>query len=162
MPKQSAGLLVYRHRQAGPVARRDRDLEVLLVHPGGPYWSRRDDGWWSVPKGEVDEGEDALAAAEREFAEELGVSAPRGPRTALGVVVQAAGKRVHAWAVAGDLDVSAVAGGTFELEWPPRSGNLRRFPEVDRAAWYTLEEARVKLLPGQVPLLDRLVDALAD
>lgn len=154
MPKQSAGLLIYRARPAGRGA---GHIEVLLVHPGGPYWARRDDGWWTIPKGEVDDGEDHLAAAEREFVEELGFPAPPGPRTPLGEVVQAGGKHVRAWAVAGDLDVTSIAGGTFDLEWPPRSGAVRAFPEVDRAAWYVLDEARVKLLPGQVPLLDRLV-----
>jgi predicted NUDIX family NTP pyrophosphohydrolase len=160
--KRSAGLLVYRRQSGGNADERPGGaLEVLLVHPGGPYWAGRDDGWWSIPKGEVADGEDELAAAEREFVEELGVAVPPGPRTPLGEVVQRAGKRVRAWAVAGDLDASAIDGGTFELEWPPRSGNLRRFPEVDRAAWYTLEEARVKLLPGQLPLLERLAGAVA-
>lgn len=137
-----------------------RGLEVLLVHPGGPHWSRRDDGWWTIPKGEVDAGEDGLAAAEREFAEELGIRPPGGPRISLGEVVQAGGKHVQAWAVAGDLDVSTIEGGTFELEWPPRSGKLRAFPEVDRATWYDLDTARTKLLSGQLPLLDRLVAEL--
>lgn len=134
---------------------------MLLVHPGGPYWAKRDDGWWSIPKGEISEQEDDLAAAEREFAEELGLPVPLGERTLLGEVVQAGRKRVTAWAVEGDIDVSSVEGGTFEVEWPPRSGNLRTFPEVDRAAWYTLEEARTKLLSGQLPLLDRLDEVLA-
>ncbi|MDA8310643.1 MAG: NUDIX domain-containing protein [Actinomycetota bacterium] len=163
MPTQSAGLLVYRlsprtgagGRSPGP------QLEVLLVHPGGPYWRRRDDGSWSIPKGEVEAGEDSLAAAEREFAEELGVTPPSGPRLALGEVVQAGGKRVRAWAVAGDLDVSAIRSDTFSIEWPPATGTLRSFPEVDRAAWYDLDAARRKLLPGQLPLLDRLVVAVA-
>lgn len=166
MPKRSAGILLYRRlrREEG---REDLDhepcssFEVLLVHPGGPYWARRDDGWWTIPKGEVDEGEDALGAAEREFVEELGAAPPPGPRLELGEVVQPGGKRVRAWAVAGDLDVSVVKSGTFELEWPPRSGTLRAFPEVDRAAWYGVDEARVKLLPGQLALLDRLLDAVA-
>ncbi len=155
MPKRSAGLLVYRRRDAGAV------LEVLLVHPGGPYWSRRDDGWWSIPKGEVAQGEDELEAAVREFAEELGTPAPAGPHVPLGDVVQAGGKRVSAWAVAGELDTSKIDGNMFELEWPPRSGTRQRFPEVDRAAWCTLEQARVKMLAGQLPLLDRLVETLA-
>ncbi len=158
-PKLSAGLLVYRRRAGRGPGRAAGALEVLLVHPGGPYWTKRDDGWWSIPKGEVAEGEDELAAAEREFAEELGVPAPLGPRSPLGEVVQKSGKRVRAWAVGGDVDVSVVDGGTFEIEWPPRSGNRRSFPEVDRAAWYTLDEARVKLLPGQLPLLERLAEA---
>ncbi len=164
MPTQSAGLLVYR-RRAHERPQADwplgGELEVLLVHPGGPYWARRDAGWWSIPKGEVVDGEDGLAAAEREFSEELGLPAPPGERMPLGEVVQPAGKRVRAWAVAGDLDATAVHPGTFELEWPPRSGRRRRFPEVDRVAWCTLDEARAKLLPGQLPLLDRLAALLA-
>ncbi len=161
MPKRSAGLLVYRRLGAGePDGHSGGRLEVLLVHPGGPLWARRDDGWWSIPKGEVVDGEDGLAAAEREFSEELGVPAPSGPRTPLGEVVQAGGKRVQAWAVEGDVDVSAVDGGSFTLEWPPRSGTVRTFPEVDRAGWWSLGDAQVKLLPGQRPLLDRLAQAL--
>ncbi len=168
MPKRSAGLLVYRPRGGeqklatapGGEPRADT-IEVLLVHPGGPYWSSRDNGWWSIPKGEVAQGEDELEAAEREFAEELGMPAPSEPRLPLGEVAQRGGKRVVAWAVAGDLDTSTIDSDTFELEWPPRSGMRQRFPEVDRAAWCTLEQARVKMLPGQLPLLDRLVETLA-
>jgi len=177
VPKRSAGLLLYRASRQDSQRDPQRDdrrpdvgpeqgtgapaaFEVLLVHPGGPYWTRRDDGWWSIPKGEVADGEDALAAAEREFLEELGSPAPRGQRLPLGEVVQAGGKRVLAWAVCGDLDVSTVRSGTFDLEWPPRSGRRRAFPEVDRAAWYGLDTAVVKLLPGQVPLLERLVAAV--
>lgn len=155
MPRQSAGLLVHRTPAGGDGS---PEVEVLLVHPGGPYWKRRDDGWWTIPKGEVELGEDPLAAAEREFEEELGLPAPPGPRAPLGEVVQSGGKRVRAWAVAGDLDVALVEAGTFELEWPPRSGVLRAFPEVDRVEWYPLGEARVKILPGQLPLLDRLLE----
>ncbi len=166
MPTRSAGLLLYRFQARPPSdpglgGRGGPVLEVLLVHPGGPYWSRRDDGWWSIPKGEVGEGEDDLDAAEREFAEELGVPAPPGPRTPLGEVVQAGGKRVRAWAVAAELDVSAIDGGTFTIEWPPRSGRMRAFPEIDAAAWYDLDTAERKLLGGQLPLLERLVDAVA-
>lgn len=164
VPRRSAGLLVYRRRRRRERGEApgdlSRELEVLLVHPGGPYWVRRDDGWWTIPKGEVDAGEDGLATAEREFAEELGMQAPKGPRIFLGEVVQAGGKHVQAWAVAGDVDVSAIEGGTFELEWPPRSGKLRAFPEVDLAAWYDLDAARTKILGGQLPLLDRLVAEL--
>ena len=165
MPSRSAGLVVYRrvgrrldrHPADGdPGGERGRRLEVLLVHPGGPYWARRDEGWWSIPKGEVGEGEDELSAAKRELTEELGLPAPAGKPIALGEVVQTGGKHVRAWAVAGDLDVSAVSVGTFELEWPLRSGRVQTFPEVDRAGWFDLEEARVKLLAGQLPLLDRL------
>ena len=170
MPSRSAGLVVYRrvgrrldrHPADGdPGGERGRRLEVLLVHPGGPYWARRDEGWWSIPKGEVGEGEDELSAANRELTEELGLPAPAGKPIALGEVVQTGGKHVRAWAVAGDLDVSAVSGGTFELEWPPRSGRVQTFPEVDRAGWFDLEEARGKLLAGQLPLLDRLELAVA-
>lgn len=149
MPKLSAGLVVYR-RAAGA-------LEVLLVHPGGPYWARRDDGAWSVPKGEYGPGEEPLAVAIREFREELGVDPPAEPSPEpLGEVRQAGGKVVTAWAVPGDLDVEAVVSNTFTMEWPPRSGVTREFPEVDRAAWFGLEEARRKLVPGQVAFIDRL------
>ena len=159
MPTRSAGLVLYRVEPgAGSGVRR---LQVLLVHPGGPYWVRRDEGWWSIPKGEVRDGEDELAAAERELAEELGLPAPAGERIPLGEVVQASGKRVRAWAVPSDLDASAVRSGTFELEWPPRSGRHESFPEVDRAGWFGLDDARAKILPGQVPLLDRLEGEVA-
>jgi predicted NUDIX family NTP pyrophosphohydrolase len=145
---QSAGLLVYRQR--------DGKLEVLLVHPGGPFWQKRDDGVWSIPKGELGENETGMEVARREFREELGVPAPPGEATALGSVRQAGGKIVHAWAVSGNLDVTRSASNTFELEWPPGSGKTRRFPEVDRAEWFDLQAARRKLLPGQRPFLDRL------
>lgn len=132
-------------------------MEVLLVHPGGPFWSSKDDGAWTVPKGEYLQGEDPSTVAEREFAEELGVGAPAGDRRDLGELRQAGGKLTRLWAVAGDLDVSVVASNTFEIEWPPRSGERREFPEVDRAGWFSLEEARRKLLPSLVPFLDRLL-----
>jgi predicted NUDIX family NTP pyrophosphohydrolase len=151
-PRTSAGLLVYRRGPGG--------LEVLLVHPGGPVWARRDDGAWSIPKGELEPGEDPLAAARREFREELGQDPPSGEPIALGELRQPGGKRVVAWAVEGDLDVSAVRSGTFEMEWPPRSGRRQRFPEVDRAAWFDPETARRKLLAGQVPFVDRLLETL--
>jgi predicted NUDIX family NTP pyrophosphohydrolase len=153
MPKRSAGLLVYR-RSGGAV-------EVLLVHPGGPYWARRDDGAWSVPKGEVEPGDEALETATREFAEELGAEAP-DPSSAvsLGEVRQAGGKTVVAWAIEGDLEVAEIRSNTFTMEWPPRSGRIAEFPEVDRAGWFTLEAARTKLLAGQVPFLDRLAEML--
>lgn len=153
MTRHSAGLLFFR-RGSGT-------LEVLLVHPGGPFWARRDTGAWSIPKGEVDEGEDLLAAAEREIAEELGAAPPPGTRLPLGDLVQRGGKRVTAWATEWDLDVTAVRSNTFELEWPPRSGVRRAFPEVDRAAWFGLDEARVRILTSQAPFLDRLA-ALID
>ncbi|MFP4512224.1 MAG: NUDIX domain-containing protein [Acidimicrobiales bacterium] len=153
MPAHSAGLVVYR-RGAGPdpVA-----LEVLLVHPGGPYWANKDDGAWSIPKGEHQPDEDPLGVARREFAEELGIAPPAGEARELGEVRQAGGKRVRAWAIAGDLDLSAVASNTFEMEWPPRSGERRSFPEIDRAEWLPMQVARTKILAGQLPLLDRLV-----
>jgi predicted NUDIX family NTP pyrophosphohydrolase len=131
-------------------------LEVLLVHPGGPFWARRDLGAWSIPKGEYGPDEAPLAAARREFAEELGVAAPEGPIEDLGEVRQKSGKLVRAWALAGDVDVSRLRSNTFTLEWPPRSGVTQEFPEVDRAEWFELAVAREKVTPAQVPLLDRL------
>jgi predicted NUDIX family NTP pyrophosphohydrolase len=151
MPATSAGLLVYRDTADG--------LEVFLVHPGGPFWARKDLGAWSIPKGEVSAGEDLLLAAHREFEEETG-SAVDGPTIALGEIRQTSGKRVHAWAVHGDLDAAQIRSNTFEIEWPPRSGVRRAFPEVDRAAWFALGEARRRILPSQAPLLDRLLAAL--
>jgi predicted NUDIX family NTP pyrophosphohydrolase len=151
---RSAGILLYRRGEAG--------LEVLLVHPGGPYWARRDDGAWSVPKGAIDEGEEPGAAARREFLEELGSPPPDGPAIDLGAIRQKAGKQVVAWALEGDLDADAITSMTFEVEWPPRSGRMRTFPEVDRAGWFGVEAAREKLLEAQRPLLDRLVAALAE
>jgi predicted NUDIX family NTP pyrophosphohydrolase len=144
----SAGLLLYRRRDAG--------IEVLLVHPGGPFWRKRDDGAWSIPKGEVGENENGLDVARREFQEELGMAAPDGEVAELGFVRQAGGKTVRAWATAGDLDVATITSNTFEIEWPPRSGNMRQFPEVDRAAWFSLEAARRKILTGQRAFLERL------
>jgi predicted NUDIX family NTP pyrophosphohydrolase len=137
------------------------DLEVLLVHPGGPFWVTRDAGAWSIPKGECEDGEDPRAAAWREFAEELGTSAPEGEVLDLGEVRQKAGKTVLAWAVAGDLDPEHITSNTFEMEWPPRSGRTQSFPEVDRAGWFGLAEARERINPAQVDLLDRLEAALA-
>ncbi|MBS9535757.1 NUDIX domain-containing protein [Mycobacterium sp. M1] len=149
MPRHSAGLLLYRGAGAA--------VEVLIVHPGGPFWARKDDGAWSIPKGEYTGDEDPWAAARREFAEEVGVPAPDGARLDLGSVTQAGGKVVTVFAVAGDLDVQAAYSNTFELEWPPRSGTMREFPEVDRVEWFAVEQARVKLLAGQRPFLDRLL-----
>ncbi|HZB90371.1 MAG TPA: NUDIX domain-containing protein [Stellaceae bacterium] len=151
MPKTSAGLLLYRRRGAA--------LEVLLVHPGGPFWAKKDDGAWSIPKGEAAAGEDLLALARREFAEETGFPVD-GTFRPLAPVRQAGGKIVHAWAVEGDLDPAAIRSNRFTLEWPPRSGRREEFPEIDRGAWFTLDEARRKINQGQAPLLDGLVALL--
>lgn len=150
----SAGLLL--HRGEGSA------LEVLLVHPGGPFWAKRDAGAWSIPKGEIDPGEDPLAAARREFAEELGTPAPAGEAIALGEIRQKSGKRVTAWALAGDLDPATVVSNTFTMQWPPRSGREAAFPEVDRAEWFAPAQAREKLVPAQVELLERLLAALGE
>lgn len=132
---------------------------MLLVHPGGPYWARRDRGAWSIPKGETSEGEDLLAAAHREFREETGAPA-EGPTIALGQVRQRGGKIVHAWAVRGDFDPDRLRSNTFEMEWPRGSGKQRSFPEVDHAAWFDLSEARRRILPAQAAFLDVLVARL--
>ena len=145
---QSAGLLLHRQR--------DGKREVLLVHHGGPFWQKRDDGVWSIPKGEIVENETGIDAARREFQEELGVRAPDGELTSLGTVRQTGGKVVLAWAVPGDLDATQTTSNTYELEWPPRSGRIQRFAEVDRAAWFDLDTARRKLLPAQAAFIDRL------
>jgi predicted NUDIX family NTP pyrophosphohydrolase len=150
--KRSAGLLLHRMREDAP--------EVLLVHPGGPLWSSRDAGAWSIPKGEYEPTEEALAAARREFAEELGKAPPEGPVQELGEVRQRSGKLVRAWALAGDMDVEEIASNTFQLEWPPRSGRSIEVPEVDRAGWFTIAVAREKINPAQVPLLERLLELL--
>ena len=153
----SAGILLYRRCAAGT-------LELLLVHPGGPLWARRDLGAWSIPKGELDAGEAPLTAARREFAEELGTAVPAGaaapPPAALGEVRLKSGKRVLAWAVEGDLDASEIASNTFEMQWPPRSGRTRAFPEVDRAQWFSPAEARRRLNPAQVDFVERLLDSV--
>ena len=135
-------------------------VEVLLAHPGGPYWTRKDAGAWTLPKGEFEEGEDALTCALREFQEETGCAAT-GPFAPLGDVRQKSGKRVTAWAFEGDLDPALLASNLFEMEWPPRSGQLKQFPEIDRVEWFGLEAARAKLLPAQLPFLERLAQALA-
>jgi predicted NUDIX family NTP pyrophosphohydrolase len=134
----------------------DGNRQVLLVHPGGPYWRKRDDGSWSIPKGEFSENEEAIDVARREFEEELGVPAPMGTLNPLGDVRQPGGKIVHAWATAGDIDVAQVMSNTFEIEWPPRSGRRQQFPEIDRAGWFDLDSARRKLLPAQREFIDRL------
>jgi predicted NUDIX family NTP pyrophosphohydrolase len=151
--RQSAGILLYRLGTG--------ELEVLLVHPGGPFWVQRDAGVWSIPKGEYEPDEEPHTAARREFAEELGSEAPAGETLDLGEIRQRSGKRVRAWALEGDLDAGAITSNNFTLEWPPRSGRTREFPEVDRAGWFTLGEAREKINPGQSPLLDRLEQGLS-
>ncbi len=152
MPKTSAGLLLYRRAPAG--------LEVLLVHPGGPFWQSKDLGAWSIPKGEIGPDEDPLAAARREFREETGFEIS-GPAVALGSLRQPGGKVVHAWALEGDADSRALRSNTFSMEWPRGSGRLQAFPEVDRAEWFGLAEARRRILPGQAPFLDALEAAAA-
>ena len=135
-------------------------LQILLVHPGGPFWAKKDAGAWSIPKGEYEADEAPLSAAKREFAEELG-SVPRGECHPLGEVTQRGGKIVTGFALEGDLDVSAIKPGVFEMEWPPRSGRMQSFPEIDRAAWFSPEEARVKILESQRELIDRLLSLIA-
>jgi predicted NUDIX family NTP pyrophosphohydrolase len=147
MPKRSAGLLMYRHR--------DMHLEVFLVHPGGPFWAKKDLGVWTIPKGEYTDDEEPLAAAIREFREETGFTA-EGDFLPLGEIRQAGGKLVAAWALEGDCDPSALVSNSFEMEWPPRSGRIAAFPEVDRGAWFSLAEARTHMLASQMPVLDRL------
>lgn len=151
MPKRSAGLLIFR-RQGG-------DLQVLLVHPGGPFWARKDDGAWSIPKGLVEEGEDELGAAIREAAEEIGTTI-EGSFERLGEYRQPGGKRVLVWAVQADppIDEGHLVSNLFSLEWPPRSGVFRQFPEVDRAGWFSIAEARQKILKGQEPILNDFMD----
>lgn len=156
MPKTSAGILMYRwpeNRESGP--------EILLVHPGGPLWRNKDLGAWMIPKGEIDEEDgDPLAVAVREFAEETGL-APEGPFAELAPIKQKGGKRVLAWACEGDLDPEAIESNAFTMEWPPGSGKMAEFPEVDRAAWFDLEEAKTRILPSQLPLVEELEGVLA-
>ena len=154
MPKRSAGILLYR------IAEPAGTPEVLLVHPGGPFWARKDLGAWSIPKGEYQDGDDPLQAALREFEEETGLRPPAERLLALGTVRQRGGKLLTAWAAQGDLDADRVRSNTFTLEWPPRSGQVREFPEVDRAAWLDPQAARAKLLAAQTELLDRLLAAV--
>jgi predicted NUDIX family NTP pyrophosphohydrolase len=151
--KQSAGLLLFR-RRAGA-------LEVLLVHPGGPFWARKDDGAWSIPKGEIDEHEDALAAARREVQEETG-ACPSGPFLSLPSIQQAGGKVVHVWAVESDFDTTSLTSNLFEMEWPPKSGTRRSFPEVDRADWFDLVTAARKILASQAAALQYLEKRLIE
>jgi len=149
MPRLSAGVLLYRTR--------DGVVEVLLAHPGGPFWARKDDGAWSIPKGEYTDGEDPWAAARREFFEELTLPVPDGTRIEFGSLKQPGGKVVTAFAVQGDLDVTDARSNTFEMEWPKGSDTMREFPEVDRVGWFTVAQARAKLLKGQRTFLDRLM-----
>jgi predicted NUDIX family NTP pyrophosphohydrolase len=151
VPKKSAGLLLFRE-----VADR---LEVLLVHPGGPFWARKDQGAWSIPKGEFEEGEEPLSAAKREFEEETGF-APDGAVIPLEPLRQPSGKLIYAWAMQHDLDPARVRSNTFSMEWPPKSGRYQEFPEVDRAAWFSVEEARGKILKGQAVFLAQLQEKL--
>lgn len=148
MPKRSAGLMLFRRGEVG--------IEVLIAHPGGPFWARKDDGAWSIPKGEYTEDEEPLAAARREFVEELGLDVPAGEVTSLGEVKQSGGKVVTAFAIEADLDITDTVSNTFDMEWPPKSGTMKAFPEVDRVAWFDVETAQVKLNKAQRPFLDRL------
>jgi len=150
--KKSAGLLIYRRRGS---------LEVFLVHPGGPFWAKRDLGAWSIPKGELEGDEDPLQAARRELSEETGFTID-GEFRALAPVRQPGGKLVLAWMIEGDFDPARIRSGTFSMEWPPKSGQTREFPEIDRAAWFGIPEARERILSGQVGLLDQLAAALGD
>ena len=152
-PPRSAGIFLYRIRDGG--------IEVLLGHPGGPLFARKDQGVWSVLKGEIEPGEDPLAVARREFEEETGHPAPDGPTIDLGEIKQKGGKVVTAWALEGDLDPALARSNTFEMEWPPHTGRLAEFPEIDRVEWFDLETARAKANPAQVTLVDRLAGALA-
>lgn len=147
--RRSAGIILYRKRHGS--------TEIFLVHPGGPYWAKRDEGSWSIPKGEYEEGEEAIDAARREFLEETGV-AVNGPFLALRPVRQPSGKIITAWAAEGELDPARLRSNSFSLEWPPKSGITQSFPEVDRGAWFSLTEARDKLSPGQLPLLQGIAD----
>lgn len=152
--KQSAGILVHRTGAEG--------VEVLLGHLGGPLWAKKDHGGWGIPKGELEPGEEPEVAARREFTEELGLPVPEGVLVDLGAVRQSGGKEVRVWAVAGEIEPSEVVPGTFTMEWPPRSGRLQEFPEVDRVAWFPLSQAADKILRGQLPFLERLQAKLRD
>jgi len=153
VPRTSAGILLHRRADGGGV-------EVLLGHMGGPFWARKDAGAWSIPKGEYSAGEDPFDAAQREFLEELGSPVPASSFLPLGEVRQSGGKVLTVWAAEGDLDVTTAVSNTFTLQWPPRSGRMQEFPEIDRAAWVPVERARELVVKGQVPLLDRLLEQL--
>ncbi len=152
MAKQSAGILVYR--------RRNNSVEVLLVHPGGPFWAKKDKGSWSLPKGEFEQYEDPLTAAKREFREEIGQAPPSDKPIELGSTKNKSGKTIYAWGLAGDLDVAHIKSNTFNMEWPPNSGQTQEFPEVDRAGWFTPQQASIKLNPAQVVFVERLAEQL--
>lgn len=152
MKKQSAGILLYRLTKHGP--------QVLLVHPGGPFWAKKDLGAWSIPKGEFEAGEPPLTAARREFHEETGFTLPPGEPLSLGTAKLSSGKLIHAWALLGDANAPALKSNMFRMEWPPKSGVELEFPEVDKAAWYTFDEAKVKINKGQVPFIEALADHL--
>jgi predicted NUDIX family NTP pyrophosphohydrolase len=152
MPQRSAGVLLYRCK--------GRDIEVLLVHPGGPFWARKDDGAWSIPKGLIEAGEDAIAVARREFEEETGAPL-HGDLAPLGTFAQSRAKTIEVWAIERDFDPARLRSNTFSLEWPPRSGRMQEFPEVDRAEWFGPEAARIKILKGQRPVIDVLLQRLA-
>ena len=146
--KQSAGLLIYRQKNG--------KVEVLLVHPGGPFWARKDEGAWDIPKGEIDEGEEPFQAAQREFKEEIGTKPPQGKVQDLGKVKIKSGKEIQAWAIKGDLDLAKFKSDNFTMEWPPRSGKTQEFPEVDKAEWFDLATAKHKLNPAKVEFISRL------
>jgi predicted NUDIX family NTP pyrophosphohydrolase len=152
MAKQSAGILLYRRSSAG--------IEVLLVHSGGPFWAKKDQGAWSIPKGEFTDEEEPFVAAKREFAEELGTPAPAGEYIDLGSIKQSGGKTVYAWAIQSDFDPTKLKSNTFTMEWPPKSGQEQAFPEVDKAAWVAITKAEAKLFKGQVALLSALAEKL--
>jgi len=152
MKKQSAGLLLYR--------KNSKTIEVLLIHPGGPFWAKKDQGAWSIPKGEFAEGEEAASAARREFEEELGMAAPEGTAIDLGNAKQSSGKVIYAWAIEADLDIRQAKSNIFEMEWPPKSGKRQSFPEADKFAWFSVAAAKQKLVKGQVPLLEQLIRVL--
>jgi predicted NUDIX family NTP pyrophosphohydrolase len=152
MVQRSAGLLMFRRRET---------IEVLLVHPGGPFWAKKDDGAWSIPKGLFDEGENALAAAKREFEEETG-QPPQGVPIELGIFKQPSGKRIHAFALEGEFNLAAFSSNSFAMEWPPRSGRTAEFPEADRAGWFRRKDALAKILKGQRPIVEALYERFAD
>jgi len=149
MPKQAAGILLYRRDPSG--------VQVLLAHPGGPLWTRKDYAAWTIPKGQFTDGELPLDAAKREFEEEMG-SAPSGNFQSIGTLKQPSGKVIHAWAAEGEFDCSSMKSNLFSMEWPPKSGQMGEFPEIDRAAWFPIDQARMKILKGQAPFLDRLLE----